>query len=149
HLLNRLERLPQIVIAALDGLVLGGGAELMLACDLRIATQSCRVGFPEITLGALPAAGGMKRLVRDIGAARATQLVCLGSQVDAQSALHMGLVNEIVPDNELFPRVESIAAQLLALPHDALRLAKSCIKRCLPATDADTAEAETFYRLFE
>ena len=89
YLLDRITTLPQLTIAKLNGHVLGGGAELMLACDLRIAAEGTQIGFPEIKLGALPAAGGTQRLMRELGPARARELVYLGDSIDADEAYRM------------------------------------------------------------
>jgi enoyl-CoA hydratase/carnithine racemase len=147
-LLNRFARLPQVTIAKLRGHVLGGGAELMLACDFRLAAESASIGFPEIKLGALPAAGGMKRLVRDVGPVRARDLVLRGRALPAREASGIGLVTECVPDAELDAAVAGLAAELAALPADALRLAKRCIDAAGGPAEIDTAEAEAFAELY-
>lgn len=148
YLLDRLAGLPQVTIAAVQGLALGGGGELMLACDLRIAAAGISIGFPEIRLGALPAAGGMKRLVTELGAAQARQLVLLGKPIPAERAAALGLVHEVVPADALDARVAELAAELAALPASALRQAKRCIAAIASGGDADTAEAEAFGALF-
>ncbi len=148
YLLDHLAGLPQVVVAKLCGFVLGGGAEIMLACDLRIAGRTARFGFPEIRVGALPAAGGIKRLMQDIGPVRARQLVLSGRPIAADEALAIGLVTEVVEDDALDARVEEIVAELTAQPYDGLRLAKRCLRAALPATAIDTAEADAFGALY-
>lgn len=148
YLLDHLAGLPQIVVAKLGGFVLGGGAEIMLACDLRVAGRMARFGFPEIRVGALPAAGGIKRLMQDVGPVRARQLVLSGRPIAADEALAIGLVTEVVDDDALEARVEDIVAELMAQPHDGLRLAKRCLRAALPATAIDTAEADAFGALY-
>jgi enoyl-CoA hydratase len=148
HLLNKLAALPQITIAKVTGMTLGGGGELMLACDFRIVATGAKIGFPEIRLGALPAAGGMKRLVQDIGPLRARQLVMLGRPIDAAEALSFGLINEVVPSSQLDERVIALASELAALPPDALVLAKRCMAAMVPNGNSDTSEAEAFGRLY-
>jgi enoyl-CoA hydratase/carnithine racemase len=128
--------------------VLGGGAELMLACDLRIADDTVQIGFPEIRLGALPAAGGMNRLVHAIGPALARQLILTGEPISAAEALSCGLVNKVVPPTELDKAVSSTAAQLAKAPSDALRLAKRCIDAVSRDPRVDTLEAEAFAELY-
>jgi enoyl-CoA hydratase/carnithine racemase len=148
YLLDRIALLPQVVIAKVRGFALGGGAELMLACDLRVAADTAQVGFPEIRLGALPAAGGIKRLVQEIGPVRARELVFSGRSIPAERAFAIGLINEVVGAGELEVRVDSLADELAALPQDALRLAKKCVGAALPESRIDTAEAEAFGALF-
>ena len=148
HFHNRLAALSQITIAKLGAAALGGGGEMMLACDFRIAASGVDIGFPEIRLGALPAAGGIKRLVQEIGPVRARSLVMLGRPIKAEEALAIGLIHEVVPGAELDARVEALALELISLPSDALSLAKRCIAAAVPDTDIDTAEAEAFGQLF-
>jgi enoyl-CoA hydratase/carnithine racemase len=147
-LIERLEHLPQVTIAKLRGHVLGGGAEIMLACDFRIAAATAVFGFPEIRLGALPAAGGMKRLVRDLGPLRARDLVCRGRFIDAQEAARIGLINEAVPGDALDASADRLAEELLELSAEALRLAKKCIWAAERSTDVDTVEADAFAELY-
>jgi enoyl-CoA hydratase/carnithine racemase len=148
HLYNRIGQLPQITIAKLHGYVLGGGAELMLACDLCLADESVQIGFPEIKLGALPAAGGMNRLVHTIGPVRARQLILTGMSISASEALDFGLINKIVPPKELEATVSLIAGQLARAPSDALRLAKRCIDAAARDSRIDGLEAEAFAELY-
>jgi len=148
YMLNTIASLPQIVVAKIRGMALGGGGELMLACDIRIAAQDAQFGFPEIRLGALPAAGGIRRLVQEVGPVAARALVFTGRPVSAARAFEMGLVTEVVETDQLDARVEALVAELVALPREALRLAKSCIAEALPRTAVDTAEAEAFGALF-
>ena len=148
HLHNRLADLPAVTIAKLGAATLGGGGELMLACDFRIAAAGITIGFPEIRLGALPAAGGIKRLVQEIGPARARSLVMFGKPMAAEEALAIGVIHDVVPEPELDRRVEALASELASLPLDALLLAKRCIAAAVPQTAVDTAEAEAFGQLF-
>ena len=146
-LLNRIERLPALTIAKVDGAALGGGGELVLACDFRIASIGSTFGFPEIRLGALPAAGGMKRLMRDVGSLRARELGLLGRPVDAEHAERIGLINRAVDCEELDAVVDELADHLIRLPAGALRHAKRLLcKR--PDADFDRLEAEAFGALF-
>jgi len=147
-LIERLERLSQITIAKLRGHVLGGGGELMLACDFRLADEATSIGFPEIRLGALPAAGGMKRLVRDVGPLRARDLVCRGRLVNAAEAVRIGLINECFPPKKLDAAADALAEELAAQPAEALRLAKRCIHAAMFVGDIDTLEADAFAELY-
>lgn len=131
--LDALSRLPRVVIAAVRGYALGGGCELALACDLRIAAEDARFGQPEILLGIIPGGGGTQRLARLVGPARAKDLVLTGRQVDAQEALAIGLVDRVVPTDELDDRALELAAQLAAGPVRAHELAKRAIDEGLEA----------------
>jgi enoyl-CoA hydratase/carnithine racemase len=148
YILDRLAQLRQISIAQLRGHVLGGGAEVMLSCDLRLAGKQAQIGFPEIRLGALPAAGGMRRLVRDIGPVRARELILRGNTISAEEAVSIGLINQAVPEDQLQALTEALASELMDLPSDALRLGKKCVEAIFATTGADTTEAEAFVSLF-
>ncbi|SDG84073.1 enoyl-CoA hydratase/isomerase family protein [Pelagibacterium luteolum] len=149
YLLDRIERLPAVTIAKLDGPALGGGAELMLACDFRIASSRTKIGFPEILLGALPAAGGMKRLLRDLGPQRAKELVLLGEPIDASRAYDIGLINKVVDPDTLEGEVIALASRLALLPASAIRQAKRVLGAGNGTDNIDTLEAEAFGALFE
>lgn len=129
-------RIPQPTIAAITGYALGGGCELALCCDLRIAAEDARLGQPEITLGIIPGAGGTQRLPRLIGVARAKDLILTGRHVDAQEALDMGMVNAVVPSGEAYDSALRLARKLAAGPALALRAAKEAIDHGL---DTDLA----------
>ena len=148
HILNRLAALSQVTIACLRGHVLGGGAELMLACHLRLAADTAEIGFPEIRLAALPAAGGMKRLCREIGPARAREMILTGKPISAGRALEFGLVNAVFPSAELAGAVSAMAASLAEGASDALRLANRCIQAATEQSAMDTIEAEAFAELY-
>jgi enoyl-CoA hydratase/carnithine racemase len=107
---NALARLPQLTVAALNGVAFGGGLELALACDLRIATPTVQLGLTEVRLGIMPGAGGTQRLTRLIGVARAKELILLGRRIDAEKALALGVLNQVVEDLE--PAIAGIAAEL-------------------------------------
>ncbi|MBI3376102.1 MAG: enoyl-CoA hydratase/isomerase family protein [Betaproteobacteria bacterium] len=127
RLFARLEALPQMTLVELGGAALGGGLELALACDLRIAACEARLGLPEARLGLVPGAGGTQRLTRIAGPAMAARLILTGEVLDGAAALGAGLVQWAVPRAQLAERAAAIAAQLAALPGAALRACKSCI----------------------
>ncbi|MBM4517867.1 enoyl-CoA hydratase [Rhodococcus hoagii] len=104
------------VVAALNGHALGGGAELSLACDVRVMTQSATIGFPEMGLGLFPGAGGSQRLPRLLGAHRAKLLMIQGARLSATEALDIGLVDEVVPDDRFDSRIDELATELAAKP---------------------------------
>ena len=122
--LMKLEALPQPVIAEVNGFALGGGCELMLACDFAIASDKARFGQPEVGLGVTPGFGGTVRLGRRIGTAMARQLLYTGEQVKADEALRIGLVNEVVPADRLRARVDELAARIAKNAPQAIALAK-------------------------
>lgn len=124
---DRLESLPFPTIAAVNGPALGGGCELALSCDFRIAGKNSLFGLPEITLGIIPGAGGTQRLARLIGSSRAKEMIFLGTPVKAPLALEMGLVNRVVADEEVLDEAKKMAAKLMERPAAALRLAKESV----------------------
>jgi len=115
------------VIAALNGVALGGGLELALCADIRIAAEHARVGLPEVKLGVIPAAGGTQRLTRVVGAAKAKELVFTSALIDAQAALALGLVNQVVSADALMPSALALAHAIAAQPPLAIRFAKQAI----------------------
>jgi enoyl-CoA hydratase len=125
---DRLERLPQPVIAAVNGYALGGGCELALACDLRFAAEHARFGQPEITLANLPGWGGTQRLPRLVGPARAKHLIFTGAYADAREALAIGLADAVHPGPQLLDATLHYAAGLVAKAPLALALAKESVR---------------------
>jgi enoyl-CoA hydratase/carnithine racemase len=124
---ERVAALPVPTIAAIAGWCLGGGLELALACDFRVADESARFGMPEVGIGILPSSGGTHRLVRLVGAARAKELVLLGDRVTAADAAAMGLVTRVVPAGGALDDALALAARLADLPPLAVSLAKQAI----------------------
>ncbi len=127
--LNLMGSLSQPVIAAINGLALGGGCELALACDLRIASINAKFGQPEINLAVIPGGGGTQRLPRVVGIARAKDLIFTGRIISAEEALQIGLVNRVVVPEELMPTVEKLAAELCKKGPIAMSLAKAAINK--------------------
>jgi enoyl-CoA hydratase len=120
--LSELEALPIPTIAAINGHALGGGWELALACDLRVAVSSAKVGFPEVGLGIMPGAGGTLRLLRHVGVGLAKEWILLGTLLDARDALAYGLVNRVVDAGEALPEARRLMARLRAQPPMAVRM---------------------------
>lgn len=147
---TRLERLPKVTIAAINGYALGGGCELALACDLRICAEDSQLGQPEILLGVIPGAGGTQRLPRIVGVGRAKELIYSGRFVAAEEALRIGLVNEVVPPAEVYPRAVKLATRLASGPSVALQAAKDVIQNGLDVemTTALLLERQAFAALF-
>ncbi len=119
---RQIERLPQPTIALVQGFALGGGMELAMACDLRLAAEGTKFGQPEVTLGIVPGFGGTQRLPRLVGKGRALWLLLSGQLIDAAEAYQMGLVTEVVPADTLERRGRDVARQLSALAPQALRM---------------------------
>ena len=129
-------------IAAVNGVALGGGCELALACDLRVAAENSRFGQPEILLGIIPGGGGTQRLTRLVGPSRAKDLVFSGRTVDAEEALRIGLVDRVVPAASVLDEAMAWAQSFASGPQHALALAKSAIDDGLDATLADGLRIE-------
>jgi len=132
--LNAVAAIPRVVIAAVTGPALGGGCELALACDLRIASTSAKFGQPEILLGIIPGGGGTQRLARLIGPSRAKDLILSGRQVRADEAFRMGLIDELVEPEQFEDRVLERAEEFAAGPLLAHAIAKRVIDAGLDAT---------------
>lgn len=129
--LHLLENLPKPVIAAIAGYALGGGCELTLVADVRIAATNAQFGLPEIKLGILPGGGGTQRLPRLIGSGKAKELIFSGDIISAEEALRIGLVNKVVPADQLITEAKKMAKKFTDRGAVALRLAKSCINEGL------------------
>jgi enoyl-CoA hydratase/carnithine racemase len=141
---EQLARLPLPSIAQIHGWCVGGGLELALACDLRIAAQGARFWFPEVERGILPSSGGTARVVRALGPAVARRLILLGEKIDAEGALALGLIHELVPAGELEAAARSWAATLASRPRRAVQVARLAIDA---AADGSHAAAITAERL--
>lgn len=148
--LNAVAAIPRMVIAAVSGPALGGGCELALACDLRLASDGARFGQPEILLGIIPGGGGTQRLARLVGPARAKDMILTGRQVAAEEALAMGLVDEVIARDQLMTRARELAASLARGPLGAQALAKAAIDDGLQVTLAEglALEQAAFVEVF-
>lgn len=124
---NKMESFPVPIIAAINGMALGGGMELTLACDFRIAGEGALFGLPEVGLGILPGAGGTQRLVKLIGLGRAKEVVMLGKKIKAPQALEYGLVSAVVADDKVLEEAVAMAGKLMRNPASALFYAKSAL----------------------
>lgn len=125
--LDAVAAIPRMVIAAVSGFALGGGCELALACDYRVAGEKAVFGQPEVLLGIIPGGGGTQRLARLVGAATAKMLMATGRQVRADEALRIGLADEVVPNDELHARALALAAELAAGAVQAQALIKRAV----------------------
>jgi enoyl-CoA hydratase len=148
--LDTLASVPRVTIAAVNGYALGGGCELALACDLRVAADNAKFGQPEILLGIIPGGGGTQRLPRLVGPSRAKDIILTGRQVDADEALRIGLADRVVSADQVIDTALSLAAELAAGAIVAQGLAKEAIDRGLqgPINLGLDLELEQFAKVF-
>lgn len=137
---NMIEALPQPVIAAVNGFALGGGCELAMACDIRIASEKAKFGQPEVTLGIIPGFAGTQRLPRLVGKGIAKELIYTGDMIDAQEALRIGLVNKVTAPEELLTTAKAMAQKIMSRGMFAVQTAKAAIHHGLN-TDLATGSA--------
>lgn len=123
----KLETMPQVTIAAVNGYALGGGCEISMACDIRVAAENARFAQPETGLGILPGFGGTQRLSRLVGKGRAKELIFTCDQIDAEEAYRIGLANKVVPQAELIDYCKKMAAKIMSKGSYAISLAKEAI----------------------
>jgi enoyl-CoA hydratase len=143
---DAIENLGKPVIAAVNGFALGGGLELALACHIRLAAESARMGLPEVSLGILPGYGGTQRLPRAIGIGPALELIMTGRHVTADEALALGLVNHVYPDDQLLDQARKLAGKILRNGPIAVRFALECALqgRSLPLEEGLRYETNMF-----
>jgi enoyl-CoA hydratase len=146
HVLDLIEHMGKPVIAAINGYALGGGCELAMACTIRIASETAKLGQPEINLGIIPGYAGTQRLARIIGRGRALELLLTGDQITAQEAHRLGLVNRVVPPADLLPQAKALAASLAAKAPVAIRYILESVHKGLemPFPQAQIFEATLF-----
>jgi enoyl-CoA hydratase len=147
---DRLRRINKPVIAAVSGFALGGGCELVMACDMIIASESAQFGQPEINLGVMPGAGGTQRMARAVGKTLAMEIVLNGRFLSAAEALHYGLANRVVPVELYLEEAIKFAAEIAARAPVALRLAKEAVNQAyeMPLQAGLAHERRLFYMLF-
>jgi len=141
--LREIELLGKPVIAAINGFALGGGCELALACHMRFASDSARMGLPEVGLGIIPGYGGTQRLPRIVGLGLALELIATARMIDAQEALRIGLVNRVLPAAELIPHCERVAGEILNRGALAVRYAMDAAIRGMETDLTQGLERET------
>lgn len=147
---RRLENLEKPVVAAINGFALGGGCELSMACDIRIASQKAKFGQPEVGLGITPGFGGTQRLARLIGLGMAKELIYTGKTINAEEAFRIGLVNKVVEPEKLLEEAKALVNSIAAQAPIAVKLCKAAINRGMQC-DIDTAlmyESEVFGECF-
>jgi enoyl-CoA hydratase len=144
--LRLIETMPKPVVAAVNGFALGGGLEFALACHIRIASENAKLGLPEVKLGIIPGYGGTFRLPRVVGRGRALELMLTGEMVDAQEAFRIGLVNRVVPQQDLIATAEQLLKKVSANGPVAVALAIQAVDNSFHATteDAQRYEANMF-----
>ncbi len=141
-----IERAPQPVIAAINGYALGGGCEIALACDIRIASERARLAQPEVNLGIPPGFGGTQRLPRLVGAGWASEMILTGDMIDAATAERIGLVNRVTPHGELLGQAKTLARRIVEKGPRAVALSKAAIHMALetPLRAGLSFETEAF-----
>ena len=145
EVLNLVENLGKPVVAAINGFALGGGCETAMACTIRLATESARFGQPEVKLGVPPGGGGTQRLPRLVGKGRALQLILSGEMISAQEAYRIGLVNEVVPADDLIPRAEAILKQIFANAPLAVRYSLEAVNKGLETSQTEGLALEASF----
>ncbi|GAC1394915.1 MAG: enoyl-CoA hydratase-related protein [Thermoanaerobaculia bacterium] len=142
----QIERFPKPVIAAINGFALGGGCELALACHMRIASEKAQLGLPEVSLGIIPGYGGTQRMVRLLGKGKAFELICSGERIGAAEAERIGLVNRVVPADQLMSTCEELAKKIAARSPVAVRAAIEAINSGsdMPLEEGQVLEATLF-----
>jgi enoyl-CoA hydratase len=150
HVYDRLAALPAVTIAYISGHALGGGLELALACDMRIASRRAKLGLPEARVGLLPGAGGTQRLTQLCGQGTAARLILACDLIDADEARDIGLVQWVFDDDKFVTEADRICAQIEGLSGPALRSAKACIKHAISSSGAGArAEVEAIGHLMK
>jgi enoyl-CoA hydratase len=143
--LNLIDSLRKPVVAAINGVALGGGCELAMACDLRIAEEQVMIGVPEIKLGIFPGGGGTQRLPRLVGEGRAKELLFTGESITAREAERIGLVNSVVPRGEALAAATKLASRIAGMSLPALTRAKWCVNEGADLPLAEALEVELGY----
>jgi enoyl-CoA hydratase len=147
---DRVRKIGKPLIAAVSGYALGGGCELAMMCDLIVASETARFGQPEINVGLIPGAGGTQRLTRSLGKFKAMEMILTGARIDAVEAERRGLVNRVVPVDELLDAAKQLGFQLAQKPPISVRLAKEAVNKAFESTIEAGLELErrSFYFLF-
>jgi enoyl-CoA hydratase/carnithine racemase len=139
----RIEGVPKVVIAAINGICFGGGNELAMACDIRVASEKARFGQPEVSLGLMPGWGGTQRLPRLVGKTAALELLLTGKSISAHEAYRLGLVNRVIPHHELLNEAFKLAESFAAAPHASIQAVKKAVTQGLSMSLEDGLELET------
>ena len=150
-ILNKIEGLYKPVIAAINGMCLGGGLELAMACHMRVASERARFGQPEINLGLIPGFGGTQRLPRLVGQAKAIELILTGDMITAQEAKTLGLINKVVPESDVLKQAQGLAKKIASKGQVAVRHALRAIREggVLPMGEGLALESRLFGQICE
>jgi enoyl-CoA hydratase len=151
HVFNRMEESPAILAAAINGLCFGGGFEFAMACDLRVAAETARIGLPEVKVGIIPGGGGTQRLARLVGTGRAMEMILSGRLYPAKEALALGLVHRVAPPASLGSEAQALLESILRNPQHALSQAKRAVHAAggMPFSEGLRVERDAFSRCFE
>ncbi len=150
RVLTFVENMEKPVIAAINGFALGSGCEIVMACDIRIASEKAKLGQPEVKLGLIPGHAGTQRLARIVGVGKAKELIFTGDLIDAGEALRIGLVNKVTSPEELMTEAKNLAKKIIEVGPTAVKFAKTVINRGFDANlmTANSYETEVFSILF-
>ena len=143
RLLDRIERLGRPVIAAVNGFALGGGCEVAMACSIRLAADTAKIGLPEVTLGLIPGFGGTQRLPRLVGPGRALEIMLTGKPVGADDALRLGLVDRVVPSATLMDEAQALARAVASQPARSVEYILTAVRSGLQMSLSDALAHET------
>ena len=149
NVLDLIENFPKPIIAAINGYALGGGLELAMACHMRVAVNTAKMGLPEVSLGLIPGYGGTQRLTKLIGKTNAMEMILSGEMIDSQKALNLRLVNKVVERNNLFSSITELARKIMRNSPNAIANAITSINAAQKNVEGFEIEKEKFSECFE
>ena len=149
NVLDLIENFPKPVIAAINGYALGGGLELAMACHMRVAVNTAKMGLPEVSLGLIPGYGGTQRLTKLVGKTNAMEMILSGEMIDSQKALNLRLVNKVVERNNLFSSITELAKKIMRNSPNAIANAITSINAAQKNVEGFEIEKEKFSECFE
>ena len=149
NVLDLIENFPKPIIAAINGYALGGGLELAMACHMRVAVNTAKMGLPEVSLGLIPGYGGTQRLTKLVGKTNAMEMILSGEMIDSQKALNLKLVNKVVERNNLFSSINELAKKIMRNSPNAIANAITSINAAQKNVEGFEIEKEKFSECFE
>ena len=149
NVLDLIENFPKPIIAAINGYALGGGLELAMACHMRVAVNTAKMGLPEVSLGLIPGYGGTQRLTKLVGKTNAMEMILSGEMIDSQKALNLRLVNKVVERNNLFSSITELAKKIMRNSPNAIANANTSINAAQKNVEGFEIEKEKFSECFE
>tara|TARA_B100001029_G_scaffold177102_1_gene181147 strand:+ start:877 stop:1647 length:771 start_codon:yes stop_codon:yes gene_type:complete len=149
NVLDLIENFPKPIIAAINGYALGGGLELAMACHIRVAVNTAKMGLPEVSLGLIPGYGGTQRLTKLVGKTNAMEMILSGEMIDSQKALNLKLVNKVVERNNLFSSINELAKKIMRNSPNAIANAITSINAAQKNVEGFEIEKEKFSECFE